>query len=58
MQVPLLDLKGQYAPLRAEIEAAIKEVCDEQRFRLGPRVAELEAGVATDSQTKHGLGLS
>ncbi len=58
MQVPLLDLKGQYAPLRAQIEAAIKEVCDEQRFVLGPRVAELEANVAAYCQTKHGLGLS
>ena len=58
MQVPLLDLKGQYAPLRAEIETAIREVCDEQRFVLGPRVAELEARVAEYSQTKHGLGLS
>ena len=58
MQVPLLDLKGQYAPLRAEIETAIRQVCDEQRFVLGPRVAELEAQVAEYSQTKHGLGLS
>ena len=58
MQVPLLDLKSQYAPLRAEIETAIREVCDEQRFVLGPRVAELEANVAQYSQTKHGLGLS
>jgi dTDP-4-amino-4,6-dideoxygalactose transaminase len=58
MQVPLLDLKGQYAPLRAEIEAAIRQVCDEQRFVLGPRVAELEAQVAEYSQTKHGLGVS
>jgi dTDP-4-amino-4,6-dideoxygalactose transaminase len=58
MQVPLLDLKGQYAPLRLEIETAIRQVCDEQRFILGPRVAELEANVAEYSQTKHGLGLS
>lgn len=58
MQVPLLDLKGQYRPLRAEIEAAIREVCDEQRFVLGPKVAELEAKVAEYSHTKHGLGLS
>jgi dTDP-4-amino-4,6-dideoxygalactose transaminase len=58
MQVPLLDLKAQYAPLRVEIETAIREVCDEQRFVLGPRVAELEAKVAQYSQTKHGLGLS
>ena len=58
MQVPLLDLKGQYAPLRVEIETAIREVCDEQRFVLGPRVAELETKVAQYSQTKHGLGVS
>jgi dTDP-4-amino-4,6-dideoxygalactose transaminase len=58
MQVPLLDLKGQYAPLRTEIEAAIREVCDEQRFVLGPRVAELEKDLAAYSQTKHGLGVS
>jgi dTDP-4-amino-4,6-dideoxygalactose transaminase len=58
MQVPLLDLKSQYAPLRAEIESAIREVCDEQRFVLGPRVAELEAKVADYSHAKHGLGLS
>jgi dTDP-4-amino-4,6-dideoxygalactose transaminase len=58
MQVPLLDLKGQYAPLKAEIEAAIREVCDEQRFVLGPRVAELEAKVAQYCTTKHALGVS
>jgi dTDP-4-amino-4,6-dideoxygalactose transaminase len=58
MQVPLLDLKGQYAPLRDEIEIAIRQVCDEQRFVLGPRVAELETKVAAYSQTKHGLGVS
>jgi dTDP-4-amino-4,6-dideoxygalactose transaminase len=58
MQVPLLDLKGQYAPLRAEIETAIQEVCNEQRFVLGPRVAELERQVADYCRTKHGLGVS
>jgi dTDP-4-amino-4,6-dideoxygalactose transaminase len=58
MQVPLLDLKGQYAPLREEIEAAIRQVCDEQRFVLGPNVTQLEAQVAEYSQTKHGLGVS
>ena len=58
MQVPLLDLKGQYAPLRAEIERAIAQVCNEQRFVLGPNVGELEAQVAAYSQAKHGLGVS
>jgi dTDP-4-amino-4,6-dideoxygalactose transaminase len=58
MQVPLLDLRAQYAPLRAEIEAALREVCDSQRFVLGPRVVELEARVAEYSRAAHGLGVS
>jgi dTDP-4-amino-4,6-dideoxygalactose transaminase len=58
MQVPLLDLKGQYATLRADVEQAIREVCDDQRFVLGPRVAALEHAVAEYSQALHGLGLS
>lgn len=58
MQVPLLDLKGQYAPLRDEIEKAIREVCDEQRFVLGPRVVGLEEGVAAYSGTTQGIGVS
>ncbi len=58
MQVPLLDLKGQYAPLRAAIETAIREVCDSQRFILGPRVAELERQVAAYSHVEHGIGLA
>ncbi|HVY64805.1 MAG TPA: DegT/DnrJ/EryC1/StrS family aminotransferase [Gammaproteobacteria bacterium] len=58
MQVPLLDLKEQYAPLRAEIEAAIRQVCDEQRFVLGPNVTEFEKEVAAYSGVKHALGVS
>jgi len=58
MQVPLLDLKGQYAPLRAEIEQAIAQVCNEQRFVLGPKVGELETQVAAYSHAKFGLGVS
>ena len=37
MQVPLLDLKPQYQPLAAEIQAAIAKVCASQHFILGPR---------------------
>jgi len=58
MQVPLLDLKAQYAPLRGEIEGAIRSVCDEQRFVLGPRVTALESQVAVYSQAAHALGVS
>ena len=58
MKVPLLDLRGQYAPLRAEIEAAIRDVCDSQRFVLGPNVAALEREVAEYSQTRQAIGVS
>jgi len=53
-----LDLKGQYAPLRAEIEAVIREVCDSQRFVLGPHVTQLESEVAAYSQARFGIGVS
>jgi dTDP-4-amino-4,6-dideoxygalactose transaminase len=58
MQVPLLDLKLQYAPLKEEIEQAIREVCDSQRFVLGPRIAELERRIADYSKVPHGIGVS
>ena len=58
MQVPLLDLKPQYAPLAAEIQAAIARVCDSQHFILGPAVKELEASVAAYSQCRFGVGVS
>jgi dTDP-4-amino-4,6-dideoxygalactose transaminase len=58
VQVPLLDLKAQYAPMRAEIEAAIREVCDSQMFVLGPKVEELERRVAEYCGAAHGIGVS
>jgi dTDP-4-amino-4,6-dideoxygalactose transaminase len=58
MQVPLLDLKLQYAPLAAEIQSVIEKVCASQGFILGPAVRELEAAVAAYSQCRFGLGLS
>ena len=56
--VPLLDLKAQYAPLRDEIQAAIRDVCDSQHFVMGPNVIELEQRVADYSQAAHGIGVS
>ena len=58
MQVPLLDLKPQYAPLAAEIQSVIAKVCASQGFILGPAVKELEAAVAAYSQCRFGLGVS
>ena len=58
VQVPLLDLKLQYQPLAAEIQAVIAKVCASQAFILGPEVKELEADVAAYSQCRHGVGVS
>jgi dTDP-4-amino-4,6-dideoxygalactose transaminase len=58
MQVPLLDLKPQYQPLAAEIQAAIEKVCASQGFILGPAVKELESSVAQYSQCRFGIGVS
>ena len=41
VNVPLLDLKAQYAALRAEIEPVVREVMESQYFIGGPKVEEL-----------------
>jgi dTDP-4-amino-4,6-dideoxygalactose transaminase len=58
MQVPLLDLKLQYQPLKAEILPAIEKICASQAFILGPHTRELEAGIAAYCQTRYGIGVS
>ena len=58
MPVPLLDLQGQYRPLREEILAAIARVCDSQRFIGGPEVEGLEREVAQHLGVPHAVGLS
>ncbi|MDD4818242.1 MAG: DegT/DnrJ/EryC1/StrS family aminotransferase [Victivallaceae bacterium] len=45
MQVPLLDLRGQYHALKEEIVREIEEVCESQRFILGPKVEKFEAAM-------------
>jgi dTDP-4-amino-4,6-dideoxygalactose transaminase len=58
MQVPLLDLKPQYATFKAEVLAAIEKVCASQGFILGAEVAKLEKDVAAYSQCTFGIGVS
>lgn len=53
MNVPLLDLKQQYATLQAELEAAVLKVMRETRYILGPEVGELEAALAQYTGVKH-----
>lgn len=57
-KIPLLDLKAQHEPLRAQLLAAIEKVVDSQAFIMGPEVKMLEDRVAAYSQTKHAVGVS
>ena len=58
MQVPLLDLRAQYAPLKASIMAEIAAVCDSQALVLGPKTEALEMAVAEYCGAKHCIGVS
>ena len=58
MDVKLLDLQGQYLPIRNEIRRAIDEVCDAQALILGPHVEKFEKRLAAYCQTKHAIGVS
>lgn len=58
MQVPVLDLKAQYSETKAEIIAAINEVCESQIFALGPVVAGFEKQIASYCGCKDAVGVS
>jgi len=58
MQVPLLDLKAQYLPIKQEILSAVSEVLASQHFILGPRVEQCEKAIAEYSNCKYGIGVS
>jgi dTDP-4-amino-4,6-dideoxygalactose transaminase len=56
--VPLLDLKAQFAQIRAEVMPAIDQVCASQHFILGQQVAALEEEVARYCGASAGIGVS
>jgi dTDP-4-amino-4,6-dideoxygalactose transaminase len=58
MPVPLLDLRRQYAPLKAQFLAAIEEVCDAQALVLGPKTDAFEKAVAAYVGVPHAIGVS
>ena len=58
MQVPLLDLKAQYASIKDEILAVVAEVLESQRCIGGPKVEELEKKIAEASGCQFGVGVS
>jgi dTDP-4-amino-4,6-dideoxygalactose transaminase len=56
--VPLLDLKAQYATIKDEIRVALDRVIESQHFINGPEVEALENEVAAYSQCAYGIGVS
>ena len=58
MNVPLLDLKAQYLSIKPEIDQAIADVVESQKFILGPQVKQLEEATAKYSGCAHGIGVS
>ncbi len=56
MNVPLLDLKGQYREVADDVWSAMRGVVDDQRFVLGPVVEEFERAVAEKLGVKHAIG--
>lgn len=58
MQVPLLDLKNQYAAYKKKAMRAINEVCESQLFILGAAVAEFEEEIASYCGSRYAIGVS
>ena len=58
INVPLLDLKAQFAQIREESLAVIERVCASQQFILGEHVRGLETEIAEYCGASHGIGVS
>ena len=48
MNVPFVDLKAQYAQIKDEVLAELKNVCENTAFVLGPSVKKFEDSFAKD----------
>jgi dTDP-4-amino-4,6-dideoxygalactose transaminase len=55
--IPLVDLRAQYGPLKEEIMAALGDVLDGMKLFLGENVFELEREFAALCRAKHAVGV-
>jgi dTDP-4-amino-4,6-dideoxygalactose transaminase len=58
MNIPMVDLKGQYETLREEIEKGFREVLTTTHFILGPHGKALEEEVAAYCGVRHAIGVA
>lgn len=56
-QIPLVDLRAQYATIRDEVRAAIDEILEGMQLRLGPNVQAFDQEWARFCGTKHAVGV-
>jgi dTDP-4-amino-4,6-dideoxygalactose transaminase len=58
MQVPLLDLKGQYQTIKEEVTSVLGEIFESQMFIMGKPVTSLEEKIAAYCHAEHAVGVS
>ncbi|QUY43032.1 DegT/DnrJ/EryC1/StrS aminotransferase family protein [Acaryochloris marina] len=58
MKIPILDLKPQYASIKADIHTALDRVLESGAFIMGPEVKQFEQEVATYLGVKHAIGVN
>ena len=56
-EIPLVDLKAQYATIRDEVRAAIDEVLESMQLTIGPNVRAFDQEFARFIGTKHSIGV-
>jgi dTDP-4-amino-4,6-dideoxygalactose transaminase len=57
MNVPFVDLKAQYASIKADVLPAIDEVLESARFIMGPQVDRFEREFARFTGARHCIGV-
>lgn len=58
MNIPLVDLKAQYQPLKQDILSRIETILDSMYLFLGPNVQALEKEFAVYDEVEHAIGVS
>ena len=56
-EIPLVDLKAQYATIRDEVRQAIDEVLESMQLTIGPNVKAFDQEFASYIGTKHSIGV-
>lgn len=55
--IPLVDLRGQYEPMKDEVQAAVGQVLDSMKLFLGENVFQLERDFARFCNARHAVGV-